>query len=75
MGSERASGWPASLRYNAAVLRRAGMEGADLTRADLRGADLTGADLGADLGDARYDANTRWPAGFDPRKHGAILMT
>ena len=33
-------------------------------RTSLRGADLTGA---------RYDADTRWPRGFDPRAHGASL--
>jgi hypothetical protein len=33
---------------------------ANLTHAGLRG--------------ARYDRATRWPAGFDPRAHGAILV-
>jgi hypothetical protein len=45
---------------------------ADLSDTDLRGVDLRGADLeGAFLLGAIYDANTRWPEGFDPRKHGA----
>ena len=53
---------------------------ASLERADLRGAllyttNLTGANLaGADLTGARYDIWTRWPSGFDPAEHGAILM-
>jgi hypothetical protein len=47
---------------------------ADLRNADLTGADLRGANLqGAILTGARYDARTRWPAGFDPEKHGARL--
>ena len=37
--------------------------------AKLRGVTLTGADLTG----ARYDHLTRWPAGFDPARHGAIL--
>lgn len=45
---------------------------ADLRRADLRGADLSRADLtNAVLRDARYDAHTRWPAGFRPEGAGA----
>ena len=56
---------------------------ADMRGADLRGADLTGANLGgaiytrrgwvSTVRGTRYDAYTRWPAGFDPLKHGAIL--
>jgi hypothetical protein len=48
--------------------------------ANLRGADLTGADLrgttlqGALLTGARYDSHTRWPARFEPVKHGAIKV-
>ncbi len=38
------------------------------------GADFRGADLrGTDMHGTYYDARTRWPAGFDPLKHGAIL--
>jgi uncharacterized protein YjbI with pentapeptide repeats len=40
-----------------ADLREARLQGADLTRADLRDADLTGA---------VYDAETKWPSGFEP---------
>ena len=62
-----------------AALRNADLRGADLRGADLRGADLSGADLtgaklgGARLDGARYDAHTRWPTGFDPRQHAAVL--
>lgn len=56
----------------------------DLRRADLRGAsfrdaqfwevDLRDANLhGADFRGAVYDEFTRWPGGFDPRRHGAKL--
>ena len=54
------------------------LAGADLRRANVRGAQLTGANLRganlrrADLTGARYDAHTRWPAGFDPAQHGAV---
>ena len=58
-----------------------GMFGVNLRGADLRGADLSGvsvlaadlreADLrGADLRGAIYDAETRFPEGFDPRSRG-----
>jgi hypothetical protein len=35
---------------------------------------VTSSTRGADpnLTGARYDAHTRWPAGFDPARHGAI---
>lgn len=60
---------------------------ASLSDACLRGARLEGADLrsawlgcpgaalpAADFHGASYDRKTRWPAGFDPRAHGAILV-
>jgi uncharacterized protein YjbI with pentapeptide repeats len=57
---------------------------ADLTGADLRGTDLQHTDLEfysrdgfkkvVPLTGARYDARTRWPAGFDPVKHGAVRV-
>jgi hypothetical protein len=53
-----------------AILQRTTLGEADLRRADLRGANLTGADLKG----AHYDAFTRWPAGFDPRRHGAVKV-
>jgi uncharacterized protein YjbI with pentapeptide repeats len=56
-----------------ACLRGVNLRGADLTGAGLGGADLTGAALSdATLIDARYDTDTRWSVGYDPRKHGAI---
>jgi uncharacterized protein YjbI with pentapeptide repeats len=61
-------------------LRNADLRGADLREADLRDADLAGADLtgakleGAKLEGARYNAHTRWPAGFDPRQHGLVVL-
>src|SRR5262249_36183703 len=70
-----------------ADLRASDLTGALLGRADLPGADFRGPSLkgvvlvplvwdGPDqLGwGARYDARTRWPAGFDPRAHGAVLI-
>jgi hypothetical protein len=63
-----------------ANLSGAGLAGVDLSSTNLRGANLTGARLeggddfsGADLTGAVYDRHTRWPLGFDPRKHGARL--
>lgn len=67
-------------RLHLASLTGADLRGVDLTCAQLNGADLAGADLrganlrGAILTDARYDAATRWPADFDPRAHGALLV-
>jgi uncharacterized protein YjbI with pentapeptide repeats len=55
----------------------ADLRGADLRRARLQGADLRAAKLdeaklgGATLTGTRYDARTRWPAGFDARQHRA----
>jgi hypothetical protein len=54
------------------------LAGADLTGADLREAMVTGTDLsGANLTNAQvtgaiYNRRTRWPQGFDPRRHGAV---
>ena len=65
-----------------ADLREANLSGADLppfssanlSSAILRGADLREANLsGADLREAKYDNNTIWPDGFDPKAAGAVL--
>jgi uncharacterized protein YjbI with pentapeptide repeats len=69
-----------------ANLRDTSLYGADLRDSDLSGADMSTARLEAPnnrsaasrwrlkLTGARYDARTRWPADFDPVKHGAILV-
>jgi hypothetical protein len=54
-------------------LKDAFLDDVDLSDTDLRGVDLSGASLdGAHLAGARYDAQTRWPEGFDPAQHGAV---
>jgi uncharacterized protein YjbI with pentapeptide repeats len=64
-------------------LRHANLRGADLTGARVEGADFRQADLRharvclaglakAKLGGARFDGDTRWPQGFDPRRAGAV---
>src|SRR5207237_847441 len=61
-------------------LRAASLAGADLAGANLAGANLLRANLsranlqGADLRGARYDRRTKWPEGFDPRRHGTKLV-
>jgi hypothetical protein len=55
-------------------LRRANLEGADLRGATFAETDLRDANLaGADLTGVYFDRFTRWPAGFDPTAHGAVL--
>lgn len=52
------------------------LEGAALFRTDLRGANLQGANMfGTLLTQAIYDYTTQWPAGIDPQKLGAQLVT
>ncbi len=56
-----------------ANLTEAHMQAANLAGADLRDADLRGADLYlTSLRGARYNAQTRWPEGFDPYEAGMI---
>lgn len=50
-------------------LRSANLRNARLEAVDFRGARLSGADVNGSI----YDSNTRWPEGFDPQKHGAVL--
>jgi hypothetical protein len=60
---------------HAAILDHAHLQQANLQRADLRGADLRGTDPSAALlRGAIYDSHTRWPSGFDPERHGAVIM-
>lgn len=77
-----------SVDLSGANLRGDNLSGADLTAANLAGADLRWAKLirtdltranleganlkGANLKGARYDAETRWPEGFDFKNCGAI---
>jgi uncharacterized protein YjbI with pentapeptide repeats len=57
-----------------ANLAHTALQFAQFSRANLAGANLQGAQFFfTNLTDARYDARTRWPATFNPRKHGAIL--
>lgn len=60
----------------AAVLRGAVLNETLFRRADLRGADLRGAKIEDEtrtsFAGARFDAATRWPAGFRPADHGAV---
>ncbi len=63
-----------------ASLVNAQLMGADLVSANLAGADFSGAHLeaahlrGARLRGAKYDAQTRWPVGFDPIGARAIKI-
>jgi pentapeptide repeat protein len=57
-------------------LRGADLSDANLTGAMLWGADLTGANLtNATFVDVKFDANTKWPEGFDPKARGCVLVT
>ncbi len=59
-----------------ANLTEAVLVDAILSNAQLQGANLTRARLGrAVLKDARYDAKTRWPAGFNPKLRGAVSVS
>jgi uncharacterized protein YjbI with pentapeptide repeats len=59
-----------------AKLHGANLSGADLSGSNLAGAELEGANLtGVNLTGARYDRQTRWPAGFGRQQHGMVLVT
>jgi uncharacterized protein YjbI with pentapeptide repeats len=69
----------ADLKY--ANLQGADLRGALLKEDELRGSTkLQGADLrdslldGANLNNAAYDTNTRFPVGFDPNRHCMIKV-
>ena len=56
-------------------LRGADLRHVEMIECDLRDADLTDTDLtGANLLGSSYNCHTRWPEGFDPIKHGAVLV-
>ena len=55
-------------------LSHADMRSVRLEAATIMGCDLHEADLAnIKLEECHYDAATKWPTGFDPRSHGAIL--
>lgn len=61
-----------------ADLYYADLRGTKLSHADLRGADLSNAKLksfwaDANLRKAKYNIKTKWPPGFNPADHGAVL--
>lgn len=58
------------VRWGAADLTHAALQGSNLEGADLRRASLEGADLRGAL----YDSQTRWPEGFNPEAHGAVWL-
>ncbi len=60
--------WGANLSN--AKLERAHLAGANLMRAKLDGASLKDADVTG----AIFDRDTAWPAGFDPRRRGAVFV-
>ena len=68
------------VRLSGASLRGANLSGADMRGANLSQADLSGANLqgikhlDATLGKARFDGDTRFPAGFTPAARGWILV-
>jgi uncharacterized protein YjbI with pentapeptide repeats len=69
----RAYLWGANL--SAANLSVADLRLATLTGADLYAANLIGANLSrAKLDGANYNAETKWPEGFDPEAEGAVLV-
>ena len=73
-------------RLVCANLRNSNLTGASFVKADLSYADLRGADVvvadftdaqltGARLEGAEYgEESTKWPSGFDPKKHGAVPL-
>jgi len=63
-----------------AFLSGADLSGAKLPGANLSGANLSRADLNAtdlsvaEMGEARYDQYTKWPAGFSTKAAGVVLI-
>lgn len=59
-----------------AKLNGAKLKGADLDSADIRWADLTGTDLHrANLLDTKYNENTVFPKGFNPKSHNMLFLS
>lgn len=61
-----------------AVLRDCRLSGKipfKVQHARLEGADLTGATIEMDQFQVCYDHLTKWPEGFDPAAHGAVVLT
>jgi uncharacterized protein YjbI with pentapeptide repeats len=57
------------------ALSVAHLAGANLTGANVRGVDFRLIYLArVNFTGAVYDTHTRWPKGFDPQKHGAVLI-
>ena len=55
-------------------MRRANLRSTDLRESNLVGTNLSETNLqDTNLTGARYDANTRWPAGFDAVLAGALI--
>lgn len=54
------------------TLKGANLTGANLSHSDLCGADMRGVLRKCTLTGASYDRATKWPAGFNPKEHGAI---
>jgi len=62
-------------RLNSSRLRKSNLTNADLRNAILYGTDLAGAILtGTKLEGASWDGGTKWPDGFDPRRHGTVEL-
>lgn len=66
--------------FKKARLNRANLSNTNLDKTVLNGANLCDADLSgaqnienAQLIDTKYNQNTKWPEGFDPRKAEAVL--
>ncbi len=77
-GADLRDAWLRTAVFDRASLVGARFAGSDVLHASLRGAALAGADLrdarnldAAELTDATYDGETRWPEGFDPGARGA----
>jgi len=56
--------------FRNAILERVDFGEAILLRANLEGSDLTDVQLNG----AKYNSDTKWPGGFDPKGAGAILV-